>query len=246
MNIQEIIGDAIKYPASNWRKLITLGILFLLVNSLPLLGGLLPAPLLVLIGVSLILMLIPLFFVIGYAFRVLRTTIAGFDELPEFDKIWGMFIDGLKVSSVAIVYMIIPWLIMNIGPFIAHSNPTASSITRLLGIIIAIIFGLLLTIAIAHMAANDRFKAAFRFREILDVISEIGWGKYILWYIIVAIIVWIISFILNFIITLGYIGLNIATGPLLAYIIANLLYAIFIRSYLSLFYLRALGLLYPK
>ncbi|MDI9623515.1 MAG: DUF4013 domain-containing protein [Methanothermobacter sp.] len=246
MNIYEIIGDAVKYPISNWRKLIILGILFLLVNSLPLVGRVLLAPQLVLIGVYLILMIIPLFFVIGYIFRVLKTTIAGFNELPEFDKPWEMFIDGLKVSIVVIIYMITPWLIMRIGLFIARSNLTISSITGLVGFIVAIIFLLLLTIAIAHMAANNQFRAAFMIREVLDIISRIGWGKYILWYIIVVIIIGIISFILNFIIMLGYIGLNIATGPLVAYIIANLLSAIFIRSYLSLFFSRALGLLYPK
>lgn len=244
MDIGEIISDAIKYPASDWKKLIILGVFYLL--------GFL---------------IIPLFFAIGYVFRALKATIAGFDELPEFDEWGGMFVDGLKVFVVSLVYLIIPLIIIGVGVFTSlekllsspgaftpYGNVIVTDLTLLqaglgiiiIGIIVAIIFGLLLTIAIAHMAANDRFKAAFRFREILDVISEIGWGKYILWYIIVAIIVWIISFILNFIITLGYIGLNIATGPLLAYIIANLLYAIFIRSYLSLFYLRALGLLYPK
>lgn len=246
MNIREIIGEAIKYPASNWRKLITLGVLFLLVSSLPLFGGFLSAPPLVLIVVSLILMLIPLFFIIGYVLRVLKTTIAGFDELPEFDGLGRMFIGGLKVSIVVVIYMIIPWLIMDIGPFIAHANPTISSITGLVGVIMAIIFLLLLTIAIAHMAANDQLRAAFRIREVLDAISRIGWGKYIIWYIIVGIMVWIISFTLNFIISLGYIGLNIVTGPLVAYIIANLLSAIFIGSYLSLFFCRALGLLYSR
>jgi hypothetical protein len=201
VNIREIIGDAIKYPASNWRKLITLGVIFLLINTLPLLGGFLSAPPLILMVVSLILMLIPLFFVIGYTFRVLRTTIAGSDELPEFDRLGEMFIDGLKVSIVFIIYMIIPGLIMDIGPFIARANPTISSITGLVGIIVAIIFLLPLTIAIAHMAANGQFRAAFRIREVLDAISRIGWGKYIIWYIVVVIMVGIISFALKFIIT---------------------------------------------
>ncbi|MBC7101391.1 DUF4013 domain-containing protein [Methanothermobacter tenebrarum] len=230
MDIGEIISDAIKYPASDWKKLIILGVFYLL--------GFL---------------IIPTFFAIGYVFRALKATIAGFDELPEFDEWGGMFVDGLKVFVVGLVYMIIPLIIIGVGVFTSlekllsspgaftpYGNVIVTDLTLLqaglgiiiIGIIVAIIFGLLLTIAIAHMAYNDsEFGAAFRFREILDVISEIGWGKYILWYLAVIIVSCVILFIGSLI--LGSI-------PVLGQILVQLL----VTPYVTLFLYRAIGLRY--
>ena len=230
MDIGEIISDAIKYPASDWKKLIILGVFYLL--------GFL---------------IIPTFFAIGYVFRALKATIAGFDELPEFDEWGGMFVDGLKVFVVGLVYMIIPLIIIGVGVFTSlekllsspgaftpYGNVIVTDLTLLqaglgiiiIGIIVAIIFGPLLFIAIAHMAYNDsEFRAAFRFREILDVISEIGWGKYILWYLAVIIVYSVIHFIGSLI--LGSI-------PVLGQILVPLL----VTPYVTLFLSRAIGLRY--
>ncbi|MBK6586552.1 MAG: DUF4013 domain-containing protein [Coprothermobacter sp.] len=112
-----------------------------------------------------------------------------------------MFIDGLKVSIVFYNLYDNTGADHGYRPLHSPANPTISSITGLVGIIVAIIFLLPLTIAIAHMAANGQFRAAFRIREVLDAISRIGWGKYIIWYIVVVIMVGIISFALKFIIT---------------------------------------------
>ncbi|MBC7118021.1 MAG: DUF4013 domain-containing protein [Methanobacteriaceae archaeon] len=226
MDIGEIISDAIKYPASDWKKLIKLGVFYLL--------GFL---------------IIPLFFAIGYVFRALKATIAGFDELPDFDEWGGMFVDGLKVFVVSLVYLIIPLIIIGVGVFTGlssagaftpYGNVIVTDLTLLqaglgiiiIGIIVAIIFGPLLFIAIAHMAYNDsEFRAAFRFREILDVISEIGWGKYILWYLAVIIVYSVIHFIGSLI--LGSI-------PVLGQILVPLL----VTPYVTLFLSRAIGLRY--
>jgi len=146
MDIGEIVNDAIRYPSSDWKKVIILGVLI--------------------IASALIL---PVFLVIGYGFRALKASIAGFDELPEFDE-WGeMFVDGLKVFVVQIAYMIVPLIIIFagfLGSFTMVSpdtgvikNPAAFTGlvggTTIIGIILAIILGLIETIAIAHMAYND-------------------------------------------------------------------------------------------
>jgi len=216
VDIGEIISDSVKYPISDWKKLLTLGILFLLS-----------------------FLLIPAFLAIGYAFRALKATIAGFDELPEFDE-WGeMFIDGVKVFVVSIAYMIIPLIIIFAGIFLQ-----AGGIITVVGSILAIIFGLLLTIAIAHMAFNDsQLGAAFRISEILDVIADIGWVDYIIWYIVVIIVAGIISFIANLVIGLisGLMGL---IAPLVGSAVSYILSALFVQPYLNLFYFRALGLRY--
>ncbi|MBC7096289.1 MAG: DUF4013 domain-containing protein [Methanobacteriales archaeon] len=231
MDIGEIISDSVKYPISDWKKLLTLGVLLLLS-----------------------FLLIPVFLAIGYAFRTLKTTIAGFDELPEFDE-WGeMFIDGVKVFVVTIAYMIIPLIIIFAGIFFTGPyGPTLTDVPLLLqaggsikivGFIVAIIFGLLLTIAIAHMAFNDgQLGAAFRINEILDVIADIGWADYIIWYIVVIIVFWIIGSIASSVIGLisGLMGL---IAPLVGSAVGYILLSLFVYPYLSLFYFRALGLRY--
>jgi len=89
MKVGEIVGEALDYPGSDLNKVLILGILNLIS-----------------------FLIIPVFLVVGYNLRVLKATIAGFDELPEFDE-WGeMFIDGVKVFVVTIAYMIIPLIII--------------------------------------------------------------------------------------------------------------------------------------
>ncbi|MGB9838519.1 DUF4013 domain-containing protein [Methanothermobacter sp.] len=220
MDIGEIVNDAIRYPSSDWKKVIILGVL--MIASV---------------------LIIPLFLVMGYGFRALKASIAGFDELPEFDE-WGeMFVDGLKVFVVQIAYMIVPLIIIFAGTFgsLAMVSPTGipdtTSFTGLLGgtviigVILAIILGLIETIAIAHMAYNDsELGAAFRFSEILDVISQIGWIDYIIWYIVVGLIAAVIAFIAGL--------LNVI--PIIGTIIAVLI----IYPYIQLFWNRALALRY--
>ena len=103
--------------------------------------------------------------------------------------------------------------------------------TAIIGIILAIALGLIASIAIANMALNNgEFGAAFRFGEILEQISMIGWGKYIVWYIvmiIVAMIGGVIAGLLNII-------------PFIGTIIAILV----IYPYLYMFSARSLALLY--
>lgn len=222
MDIGEIVNDAIRYPSSDWKKVIILGVL--MIASV---------------------VIIPIFLVMGYGFRALKASIAGFDELPEFDE-WGeMFVDGLKVFVVQIAYMIVPLIIIFAGTFGSPAmispdtgmitNPTAFTGllggTVIIGVILAIILGLIETIAIAHMAYNDsELGAAFRFGEILDVISQIGWIDYIIWYIVVGLIAAVIAFIAGLLNSIPIIGTLIAL--------------LIIYPYIQLFWNRALALRY--
>ncbi len=223
MEIGEIISDAGKYPSSNWKKVIILGIFFILSF--------------VIIGI---------FFVLGYYLRIIKSTIAGLDELPEFDD-WGdMFIDGLKVLIVNFIYLLIPGIVIVVGVFASIASLAATNtslvnapasffaligVTGIIGIILALIFGLFAHIAIANMAYYDSdLGAAFRFGEILDKIKMIGWGKYIIWYIVML----IIGFIVGLIVSILHII------PLIGIIIAYLV----IYPYFIMFFSRSLGLIF--
>jgi hypothetical protein len=88
MDIGEIVSDSIKYPSSNWGKVLILGVI--MIASI---------------------LIVPIFLVYGYIFRIIKATLAGINELPDFDEIGDMFVDGLKIFVVAIVYAIPVWII---------------------------------------------------------------------------------------------------------------------------------------
>lgn len=213
MDVGEIYSDAIRYPSSDWKKVIILGIVSLL--------GFL---------------IIPAFLAIGYIFRALKASIAGSDELPEFDE-WGeMLVDGLKVFVVQLIYFLIPAVILAIGGTLATPVDLGLILlTNIVAAIIGIILGLIAIIAIANMAYHDsELGAAFRFSEILEIIADIGWIHYIIWYVVLIIVGIVGGFIA------GIFTFIPILGPILGYIIATLV----IYPYFSLIYSRAVALIY--
>jgi hypothetical protein len=213
MDIGDVVGDAVRYPSQDWKKVIILGVFFILSY--------------VIIGIL---------FWPGYVLRALKATLAGSDELPEFGD-WGeMVVDSLKVIVVSIVYSIIPAIVIFIGIIgsIASINSIGSLVSpaavfgliggiTLVGIILEIIFGLLLLIAIANMALYDsELGAAFRIGEILDLIKSIGYADYIIWFV-VMIILWIVIGIIASILNALFIGIILT--PLIVLPYAYLLYA---------------------
>lgn len=221
MDIGDIIGDAVRYPSQDWKKVLILGVFALLSY--------------VIIGI---------FFVPGYILRVLRATLAGSDELPEFDD-WGeMVIDSLKVIVVSIIYFIIPAAIAFIGIWasigslaLMDASGVASPMafmgliggTVIIAMIVGIIIALVYYMAIVNMAYNDmEIGAAFRFSEILDLINSIGWADYIIWYIVMIVVGFVIGII---------------AGILNAIFIGIILTPLIVMPYAYMLYARSLGLL---
>ncbi len=221
MNVSDIISDSIKYPSSNWGKVLILGVICIAC-----------------------ILVIPIFLVYGYVFRIIKATLAGMDELPEFDEIGEMFIDGLKIFVVGIVYAIPVWIIAAIIGLItgAGAGTTSTALdptmvwailgSNIIFIIVALIVGLVEIMAIVNMAYyNGELGAAFRFSEILDKIAQIGWGKYIVTYIVIAVIGCIAFLIgmLTMIILIGFLLLPLVILP-----------------YIAMFSSRAIALLYAS
>jgi hypothetical protein len=50
------------------------------------------------------------------------------------------------------------------------------------------LIAIIATMGIVHMIKNDQFGKAFAFKEITETIGRVGWGKYILWLIIIFVI----------------------------------------------------------
>jgi len=188
--------------------------------------------------ILIIIDLIPLanWIVVGYAARVLRES-PGSDSPPKLEKYGELFVDGAKIFFASLVYMIIPLILIaaGFGGVIASTDMTRGAllmggvglVLTLIGIILVFVSLILLAAGIARMIKTGKFSKAFAFSEILGVIRKIGWGKYIVW----IILVWIIHMILGAAFALPIIGwlITVVLGP-----------------GISIFFARSLGILYAE
>jgi hypothetical protein len=161
--------------------------------------------------------------IMGYMMRIYR----GATPSPEPDD-WGtMFIDGIKLLIVGIIYAL-PVIILEIAIigsaglalFSGVANPPVNpgAVIGLLGavivgvlilLVVAIIVGLISTIAYIRFARTGSFGEAFNFGAILTHIGRIGWITYIIALIIMTVIVGVVEVVLISIPVIGFILLLI-------------------------------------
>ena len=280
MNIREIVKDAVNYPLSDWKKILILGIIIVISGISTIVAPLDTSNIdvkLLLFGIGFIIGL----FVSGYMFRIIKLSLNGKTELPEFKDWVDMGAEGVKVFLTFIVYSIPAILIIliltlsfsesyvlalgNIGlnPLDLALNPFLSVIWQgimivssllylfflfivpdsgiyaFIGILYMIIITPILLVAIANMAYYEgELRSAFRFQEILNEISSIGWGNLIKWYIVNGIIFLIIFMGINTVISYIFrlIHLDIVGGVLISLIVTPYFYMYFARS-VALFYM---------
>ena len=279
MDIKEIIGDSAKYPLSDWKKILILGIIIIVngISAAAMSLGVTNIDIkLLLAGIGFIIG----FFVSGYTLRIIKSSLDGKTELPEFNNWVDMGFSGVKVFLTFIVYSIpaiiimliltvsffesftsslesigsnplefllnpslsVIWLgIPNIGAYLSDmlSFIGPEGISALIGILYMIIITPILLVAIANMAYYEgELKSAFRFREIFDEITSIGWINLIKWYVVAGIIFLIIfigiSVAISYIFSL--ILLDIVGGVLISLIVAPFFFMYFARS-VALFYM---------
>ncbi|NYB51898.1 MAG: DUF4013 domain-containing protein [Methanobacteriaceae archaeon] len=224
MDIGYLTSDAMKYPLTDWKKVIILGILFFAS-----------------------FLIVPAFLAMGYAFRSLKWSIADVHELPDFDEWSEMFFDGLRVFLVQLAYFLVPFIIIFAGLWASINSiltlQSSGSVLDpgaalslmgglfILGSIFAVVSGVFFTIALANMAYYDgEISAAFRFKELLNMITSIGWVDYIIWYVMMILIG----------LGVGFLATILVFIPILGWALIILV----IYPYLYLLYARALGLLF--
>ncbi len=242
--ILDIYKDSIEYAIQDHMSLLKLGICMLLS-----------------------FLIIPAFLVMGYEYRVLAISTKGMvngnDKLPEFDDLIGMFVDGLKMFIVSMIYMIIPIIVLLIfnmtgnGINISSSGIGIGLLTTefIISLIVFIIFFFMSLMAVTHMVANDgSFKAAFDIKGIWKIISNIGWIRYILFYlglviaqgVIIALTI-IVGIILQIIFSIGLMVLGpiaSSTAMIVITILVSIVYSLLLEPFMSIFRNRALGLIY--
>ena len=238
--ILDIYKDSLEYSAKDWKTLVILGVICLFS-----------------------FLLLPAFLITGYNYRVINTAVHGIingrDPLPGFDDPIDMFIDGVKVVIVQVIYLLVPMIIFLVFALIAgHISGIASGVLIFIGCLITLVVGvaacLMSQMGICHMAYNDgAFSKAFALSEIKEVIDEIGWFECILTYIGLIIIVFVISVVVTTLIGIifalfgvsgAFLGVD-PSGILLLGTFINSTIAMFIVGpYLSIFASRSMGLLY--
>ena len=239
--ILDIYKDSLEYSAKDWKTLVILGV-FAFLSFL----------------------LIPAFLITGYNYRVINTAVHGIingrDPLSGFDDIIEMFIDGVKVFIVQIVYLIVPAVVFLIFALLASQlTDVLSAVVMLIGCLLTFVVGiaacLMAQIGVCHMAYNDgAFSKAFEINEIKGVIDEIGWSTCIATYLGLIIITVVIAFVVTALIGLIFtvfgisgfaLGADAASGIFLLGAFVNSAIAMFlVGPYLSIFNARSIGLLY--
>jgi hypothetical protein len=187
----------------------------------------------------------------GYTVRIMR----GIEPAYEEESFFGLFIDGIKLCIINIVYMIIPILVFIttigfafIGIISSGNEITFTSILPVLGgfiagvlitIILVIIFGLLSIIGSVRFARTGSMEEAFAIGEIITTIRNIGWIHYIasIFVLMVAL------FVLIFAITI--IELILCIIPILGWIIGWIL-SLFLGPFISIMTSRYYSLLYDS
>jgi len=175
---------------------------------------------------------------LGYVIRICR----GANQSPQLDNWGGMFIDGIRLFIIGLIYSL-PVLILSFVLF-ESADMIRSSVNpgTIGGLIIAILIGAIILVIVAIsillivMTAGVRFARtgtigeAFNFRAILTHIGKIGWMTYIialLMMLITLVNIIIICLILNMVIPY--------TGIILFFILLPFL-SLFCPRYITILY----------
>ena len=206
-----------------------------------------------LIVLSWIVTFILMIFCSGYIYDIIKYGIEGKSELPEFKDIKGIFIKGIRSFIVGIAYSILPVILFLLGLMLAVNESVSGSVNAIGGIIIVIaiafaIFAALLEImALCNMVDKDELAAAFRFKEILALIKNLGWGRYIGILLFAIIAIMIISVFFSFIFGAIATGISILFGSAFVLALVNLIFnSLLINPYTSIVISRVYGSVYKE
>ena len=276
-SITDYVKEGLKYPFNDGKKVLTLGVIFLisslvsflmsyfifdsirLIENNTTLGTVnsvfsaIPQSNMPLIVLSWLISFILLLFASGYLYDIIKYSIEGRKELPEFSDIKGIFLKGIRTFIVGIAYAIVPFLLFILGVMLSANENVGVAVNSIgaiilfISIIVTIFIALVEIMALSNMIAHDELSAAFRFKEILALVKNIGWGKYIGVLIFAFIVVVVLSVFLRFIASMISFGLAALLGSALVLALSSLiLNSLFINSYLSVVFGRIFGSIYRE
>ncbi|AMD17584.1 hypothetical protein TL18_05850 [Methanobrevibacter sp. YE315] len=197
------------------------------------------------IGLTVVSFIISLF-IMGYKYNIVKFSIEDKKELPGMMDILNVFINGIKYFIVTLVYSIIPIIVIGIG--LATGDSSIFLLLTLISMILFVVVFFFMIMALNNMIAHDSIKKAFDFREIIDNISNLGWGKYVGIIIFTLIVYMIIMAAAGFILSmLGVMFAATVNNQALAVsAFVTVIEGLFVTSYCEVFYNRVCGSIYRE
>ena len=273
-SITDCVAEGLKYPLSNPKKLLGLGVLFAVLSALSTYISILSFNVLMAsvnvventnstlsqipfsqlpagdfylaCGLTLISFIVALF-ILGYQYDVIKFSIDRKSDFPGFDDIPGLFLKGIKCFIAVIAYNIIPMIVL-VGGIALVGDSSLLAVILLVSGLLYIIANFLLIMALSNMAAHDSLKKAFDFAEITQNISNLGWGKYVGTVLFTLIVIMIISVAVSFIMSIITVALamTISNQALIVSIILAVIEGLFVDSYMTVFFSRVCGSIYRE
>lgn len=240
--ILDIYKDSLEYSAKDLKTLLILGVTYFLS-----------------------FLLLPIFLLYGYSYRVTKISVEGMingnDPLPAFDNVIDMFVDGIKVVIVYLVYLLIPFILFILFAIISSSvGGYGESAIMAIGSIVtvaAIVFAYLMSMfGVANMANyDDSLSKAFAFNEIIEIIKSVGVVRSIgayLGLLIIATAIYVAVFLLIlfifgfFGIVTGSLGFDMAAGGIFGagFLLAYIVMLFIVGPFNLILQSRASGLIY--
>jgi len=195
----------------------------------------------------------------GYVMRIYR----GVPSAPEVDN-WGtLFVDGLKLLIVGIVYAIpimVLWVLLYGSMILAlfsggPDDPAVAAfapnlILMILMYILEIIVGIIMPVASIRFARTGSFSEAFNFNAILETIGKIGWVNYIIALVLVSLVIAIPICVLVFAIILiagaTIFLLKLGLAALLGFILCGILLILILAPLFGVFQARCMTQVYDS
>lgn len=176
----------------------------------------------------------------GFQWKIYK----GDSRLPALEGWVEMFVNGIKLFVVGIVYFIIPFIISLV---LGSGGEAAMTAGAIISMIVYFLFSLIAIMALIRFARTDSFGEAFNVSAVLAHIGRIGWLDYIL----ALLIVWIVLVVavMIFLIALGIVSFILALIPLVGWLLALVLIAavaVLIGPFIGVFEARYLTLIYDS
>lgn len=266
-SITDCVVEGLKYPLNDLKKLLSFGVLFTIINLISIaistksidvvrayskldasgktIFSISQLPDVYMILALAIVSFIIVLFINGYEWDIVKFSIDKKENLPGFNDLVKMFVNGVKYFIVTLAYNIIPTIFLILG--LLFINDSFGSILALISVLLFIIAYFLLIMGLNNMIAYDDIRKAFDLKEITANISNLGVGKYIgtilFTFIVYIIIMAAICFILSFATVFIAVAINqaIVVSAILA-IIEGLL----VLPYMGIFFNRVFGSIYRE
>jgi hypothetical protein len=168
------------------------------------------------LAVLIVVMCIPILdiAIAGYYTRILGAP-SNAKTPPKLEGFSRLFLDGLKLAVVFIVWFIIVAIIINIsgGLSMTWVGDPSEYVDSLVSILVfgvtMFVVSIFAVMSIVHMFKQESFVKAFAIKELLNKISQIGWAKYIVFLVCVYVTIYVLSLVMLLPISHGIFGMLI-------------------------------------